>query len=341
MPTMREFVDATFQDEEEEKLATRDVGDSLTSPDGSSVVSLVRDIDEDIDTKVSEGIAPPGMKCEAKRLYSKEGSGYITDWVDEIPDKLMDPEYGYGGNWGEFALLLRTRLIQGQQRLHSVVIQSPLLKYALNKIFAGYPGFFVGNTTLEVESPFTVFVHRWDALVRACEGTYDLDTARHLRLLKTALEIELEETFTTIKDFKTHGGIEFEQLWTVFKPRILVFSNGEGTECAYKVMRTEYSVEDGKRYLFVHCCRIDFDGNMFGYALHVFAVPLYQGVCHFSDLNVYPLDCHPDRDALIRRLVERGRKFESYADVLYRAYDGMASDNTGISPKLRRVRDRC
>lgn len=62
------------------------------------------------------------------------------------------------------------------------------------------------------------FVHRWDEFLRAVDGDQNSDTARHLQLLRSALEPELQVAFNTICDFEAHGAIEFNQLWMIFNP---------------------------------------------------------------------------------------------------------------------------
>jgi hypothetical protein len=175
-----------------------------------------------------------GMKCEPKRLYPRYDSSRYVEWVDEIPDKVTDQAYGYSDAWKEYALLLRTNLEQGEHRLYSIIIQSPLLKSKLNLIFDDYPGFFIGENKLSIiEAPFTPFVHCWDAFTKSCDEKSE--TGKHMQLLRSALEPELQGSFSTIKEFQSHGMIRFDQLWMIFKPGSFVFSEHSGIERIYKL----------------------------------------------------------------------------------------------------------
>ncbi|PMD51470.1 uncharacterized protein K444DRAFT_707852 [Hyaloscypha bicolor E] len=183
-----------------------------------------------------------GMKCEPKRLYSRyDSSRYIIEWIDEIPDKVTDQAYGYGDAWKEYALLLRTNLEQGEHRLYSIIIQSPLLKSKLNLIFDDYPGFFIGeNKSSIIEAPFTPFVHCWDAFTKSCDEKSE--TGIHMQLLRSALEPELQGSFSTIKEFQSHGMIRFDQLWMIFKPGSFVFSEHSGIERIYKLAGLSFAM---------------------------------------------------------------------------------------------------
>lgn len=49
--------------------------------------------------------------------------------------------------------------------LHSVVVQSELVKESLGRVLEGYPGITTELERLEFGAPFECFVHRWDRLL--------------------------------------------------------------------------------------------------------------------------------------------------------------------------------
>lgn len=53
--------------------------------------------------------------------------------------------------------------------LHSIVIQSPLLKELLGVVLAGYPGVTVDLDRLEFSGRFEPLIHRWTELTAAIE----------------------------------------------------------------------------------------------------------------------------------------------------------------------------
>jgi hypothetical protein len=330
MPNLPDFVSATYEGNGVPSTVAEDERDVISAQKAVSTITLNRKPDTAAD---EPSPTKPGMKCEAKRLYEKDNPFGATEWVEEMLDCFLEQQHSAA--WAEFAILLRTQLVDGQQRLHSIVVQSPLLKAALKQVFAGYPGVSLGKSSWTAEAPFKPFVHRWDAFISACDAGDKIETTRrHLQLLRSALEPELQETFATISDFKSEGAIEFHQLWMIFNPGCVVFSAQSGAECAYKLLRTEKRVskEEKREFLALHCCYIDFDGKKLGHALHIQAIAEYQGSNTCAEIVVYPLEAHSDMLSIAQRLVERGRKFEALIGVVYRAYEGHATDFTARQP---------
>ena len=252
MPSIEDFVEAGL--EGVEPTQSLDGTEDIESTTKELVVAVVQDsTNEEYEFGRVMDVFEIGMKCESKRLYPKYDSSRYIEWVDEIPAKVMDPAYGYGDAWKEYALLLRTNLDQGEQRLQSIVIQSPLLKSKLNSIFDDYPDFFIGEDKSSIEAPFKPFVHCWDAFTKACDDKSE--TSKHMQLLRSALEPELQGSFLVIKEFQSHGMIRFDQLWMIFKPGSFVFSEYNGIERIFKLSRTE--IRKGTDYtskcFLLHC----------------------------------------------------------------------------------------
>lgn len=286
-------------------------------------------------------LAERGMKCEPKRLWEEKlPSGDEVNWVDKIPEMVsVAPQPAMDRNV-EYALLLRTQSKNGKSALHSIVVQSPLLKGALKDILQDYPGISLCKDPLIFESPFKPFVHRWDLLKTACEQNRETETGHHLELLKSALEPELEGVFSIIKDFATDGAIEFNQLWTVFAPGSTVISTKGKSDRGFNLIKTELfdSKEDGKTYFILQCFCIDWDGTRLGAALEHLAIREFEGNATPSDLTVYPLAHHPKKNLLVEKLTQRGKKFQEYAGTLNKTYDGVAVDRSGRRPVSYHVR---
>ncbi|KIW90878.1 uncharacterized protein Z519_08661 [Cladophialophora bantiana CBS 173.52] len=321
MPSIDDFVYGGLE-RGESSDSLDEVGSTIKEP-----VIVVDEVsaDGEYEPDPAADIFEAGMKCESKRLYPRHDGSLYVEWVDEIPARIMDQACGYGNAWKEYALLLRTNLEQGEQRIQSILIQSPLLKSKLNSIFQDYPGFFMDENKATIDAPFKPFVHCWDAFEGACQDQSQI--GKHMQLLRSALEPELQEAFAVIKDFQTHGMIRFDRLWMIFKPGSFIFSEHQGIERIYKLRRTELrkTPETSSVYFLLHCYSIDWDGKAFGHTLEVEGIKDFEGSRKFTDLGVFPLDSHPAKGAVIERLVERGRKFSSYTRVHYRAYNGPAT----------------
>lgn len=117
-----------------------------------------------------------GMSAAYKSLYSgKEDDQGRFQWQDTIPDDVLDPVED--AETQKLALLLRYVKVYSDPRktlgLHSVVVQSPLLKEALETILAGYPGVTVGLQRLEFSGKFEPLIHRFSRLEIAIDELKD------------------------------------------------------------------------------------------------------------------------------------------------------------------------
>jgi hypothetical protein len=297
---------------------------------------LAEPIIEDASGKESNDASEGGMKCEPKRLY-EEKSEFDDEikWVTEIPAHIKARNVEMMDNaTSEYALLLRTKFVNDKEKLHSILVQSPLIRAAIKDVLQDYPGVFTGKIPLIFEAPFKPFVHCWSEFEDACKRNADTETGRHLSLLRSTLASEIKDVFSTIRDFAEHGAIEFEQLWTIFPPNSLVVSMKEKTQCAFKVTKTEtyLSRKEGKQYFIIHCYYIDWDGSRYGRAPEYLVIPEFEGSATPSDLPTYPLDCHPQKNRIMTDLIESGKKFQALAGTFYKAYDGIAVDNNDDRP---------
>jgi hypothetical protein len=106
----------------------------------------------------------PGMKSGLKHFYSgKEDKKGRFQWQEEIPEDVGDP--AENEKTAKWALLVRNVKVYNDPRrvlsMHSIVVQSPLLKKLLAGVLKGYPGVTVGLNRLEFTGKFEPLIHRW------------------------------------------------------------------------------------------------------------------------------------------------------------------------------------
>ena len=141
------------------------------------------------DDKLVEKLDPAlvGMSVGLKHLYSgKEDRRGRFQWQTTIPEDVGKP--AEDAETQKWALIVRYvkvinhpctmgRYLRDQVYLdpskvlglHSIVIQSPLLKELLEEILAGYPGVTVGLERLEFSGKFEPLIHRWAKFTAAVE----------------------------------------------------------------------------------------------------------------------------------------------------------------------------
>ncbi|KAK6409050.1 hypothetical protein LTR95_018354, partial [Oleoguttula sp. CCFEE 5521] len=113
-----------------------------------------------------------GMTADSKVLYSgPEDKKGRFQWKDQPPKDLEKP--AEDAESLKHAILVRyVKTFMDPRRnlaLHSVVIQSPLLRDLLENVLKGYPGVSTELTRLEFSGKFEPLIHRWEQFTAAIE----------------------------------------------------------------------------------------------------------------------------------------------------------------------------
>jgi hypothetical protein len=114
-----------------------------------------------------------GSICDVKDLYQgKENCFCCITWSAEPQKKLPETTTDETGG---YAILVRKTEGHGdfgtEQKLHSIVIQSPLIRDVLEPILKAYPGITSKLSSLTIEAPFACFYHRWAELKAAFKAS--------------------------------------------------------------------------------------------------------------------------------------------------------------------------
>ena len=269
-----------------------------------------------------------GMSCVAKSLY--EGPSKCEcciNWVDKTTEEVEEAKAMTTNLHGDAAVLTRQRNGHGGEdpfMMHSVVIQSPLLKKTLQKVLKSYPGVSPELNDLSFDAPFVPLFHRWDELIEAGRNENSTETRKHIKVLREVLEPEFAKARNTLHECRVHGVIKFESLWVIFRPGELIYCTVDGQECIAKLREGSYvkSPLSGKLNFELQCEVVDFDGSMFGYGLEHIQLGQYRGTAHTKDLAAMPLDMLSSKLNVKARLVERGRKFEKLRGYNFKHYAG-------------------
>ncbi|KAJ3544960.1 hypothetical protein NM208_g2762 [Fusarium decemcellulare] len=217
----------------------------------------------------------------------------------------------------------------------SIKIQSPELKRCLAEVLSGYPRVDTAAPTVEFAPPFTPFLHRWERFLQAEAVTENERSKEHLRILQKALEIELEDPFQTLQEIRQTGYVTFPSVPVALVPGEILLTFKDGMMSA-GILQDAY-IE--KTYQGEYVCRVkvhvlDWNGSGFGYREQQWDLESFEGFRKVTDLPVFPLRAHPDRERIKKRLIERGRSFE---DLCSRRgvsnYNGLVIDDSGWEPK--------
>ena len=287
-----------------------------------------------------------GMSAGLKHLYSgKEDKRGRFQWQTEMPEDLGKPaEDAESEKW---AIIVRNVKVYNDPKkvlsLHSIVIQSPLLKDLLKEVLAGYPGVTVGLKRLEFSGRFEPLIHRWADLQAAIvklgleKENDSAERLKHAVLLQDLLGKEFKDAIDSSIDMKSQGVMTYEHLWTLFQPGSLVYSKQQGQDRIFRLHSSKYGQDrNGNPVFWLTCQYVDYDGTRFGTNKLNVCIALFEGTRPITNLPTLPLEFHSNKEELRAKLIERGGKVEGFAGCHYRAYNGVGwrYGNMGVKEKF-------
>ncbi|ENH69969.1 hypothetical protein FOC1_g10009476 [Fusarium oxysporum f. sp. cubense race 1] len=285
-----------------------------------------------------------GMAAETKDIYRKSSWDPWQEWTEE--------EIGVDGRSSQasakYALIVRREKEHGEidesvLSLHSITVQSPLLKKILGPVFKCYKGIKPNLKKLEFHAPFREFFYRWDEFTQADPRNDSADSSEecsHYKLLADIIHAEIKPRIEQASDLLNNGVISFDYVWTLFEPDIEVYTTVEGRDRLFRLSSSNYSKTPDGTVAYVLCARfIDTDGDTFGYTETTLNILPFENVKPILELEVIPARLCPHLDEVKDRLVQRGRVFESLKGIHHRTYSGMYSLSSTASgiPKQRHV----
>lgn len=290
-----------------------------------------------------------GMAVGCKELYSgkEDRKGRFT-WQTEIPKNLGKPaEDAESEKWA--IIVRRTRVYNDPKKvlsLHSIVVQSPLIRQILEKVLDGYPGVTAALKRLEFSGRFEPLVHRWPRLREAIahlnkrrdEGDTSVgELIEHAELLGDLLAEEFSEIMEAMGDMQENGVVTFQHMWTIFQPSDLVFTRTDGQDRVLRLLNSAYGIDRDQQPVFwLTCIYVDFDGQRFGTQKLNLKIPSFEGTKSVNSLPAFPLSFHDQHEQLQAKLTERGAKVEALAGSHFRNYNGIGwriNMQTGLKEK--------
>ncbi|KAG8626055.1 hypothetical protein KVT40_006456 [Elsinoe batatas] len=224
-------------------------------------------------------------------------------------------------------------------RLHSIMVQSPIIKKILESVFDGYRGVSMKLNTLKFQHPFREFVHRWDKLLQAAEETTDDTERKHIALLIDVLKPDIGPVFERIRDGISNGVITCDDLWFLFEPGAIVHTQKDNMDRAYLVEHTEFVVINGESLFQITCCYVDNDGETCGAAAARLLMASFEGAQPIKDIKIQPLDMRPDKEDIRSRLIDRGRNWQVLVGPHHKAYSGVYLRGTPDGKYVKEVVD--
>lgn len=272
--------------------------------------------------KVEEPIEV-GMTTMTKDLYREDDREPWQEWAPEdigINSKSTPDS-------AKFALIVRREKVPGDTdepvlALHSIKVQSPLIKKQLGPVFSGYRGINTNLKTLEFRAPFREFFYRWEKFEKASPGEENEVEKTHYKLLADIISAEIRPHIDQVLDLLRNHVISFDYVWALFEPGAEIYTEANGTGRLYLLDHGSYAENKGAKSYHLACRFVDTDGEAFGWKKAVLAINGFQDVKSILELDVIPSHLHPGMDAIRKRLTERGRDFEKLKGIHHKAYSG-------------------
>lgn len=265
-----------------------------------------------------------GMTMETKDLYRDDPR---SPWEEWSPDDIgINAQTTSASN--KFALVVRREKRNGDTEepvlaLHSISVQSPVIKTQLGPVFMDYHGINTNLKILTFNAPFHEFFYRWTEFLQARPSPAKDPDSTHYKLLFDAVAPEVKPHIDQAEDLLNNNVISFDYLWTLFPPGTELYSRVDEQDRFYLLVGSRYTEFCGMKMFSLTCRYVDTDGTEFGFATTNLTIGDFENVKPIADLNVLPSHLKPNREEIRKTLDARGRKFEQLKGFHCSSYDGL------------------
>ncbi|KAK6088878.1 AAA family ATPase [Seiridium cupressi] len=268
-----------------ETSAEQTNGDSKTE---SKTDSNTDSDDETKNTKPED----QSMKPEIKHLDKKYDDDGNKIYIER---KSRDDKDDKRDWWDLFALCeIRHFWEEGDFKCTQLHVNSPLLKQLLEDVVGDFPSEPIdASAEVEIDLPaYCLFFYRKELEKEGTKRLADNEEGQaHVKILLQYIDDSLEDEFKSYRRAITSEAtaINYEHLWTIFKPGTIVFLNFLGQPRAFKLLSFFYCTGDDAG-LGLPVEFVDYDGEMFGTRTTEFRIQKYSGTLRCEQLNVKPLE---------------------------------------------------
>jgi hypothetical protein len=147
----------------------------------------------------------------------------------------------------------------------------------------------------------------------------------HLNTLIEFLTTHYASTSEKLTALLKYNEITFELLPFFFRPNSVVYIvAADSEEPRYLTFNSgRMKANNNKNYFELNYRYLTHDGKCFREAMTITLIKEFHGVIKITLLGVYPLKYYADKESIIKKLTERGRKFISLNRTSYRIYEGL------------------
>ncbi|KAF3916627.1 Spastin [Dactylellina cionopaga] len=214
----------------------------------------------------------------------------------------------------------------GNHVQRSLEIKSKVVKEALDEMKIDYPGISFSSPDVKLNfplNPLWPYREQLNELSRK-EQEKNTELGQHLGTLMKFLTHEWAQLDKEFHYWTDVGLITYELLWTIFASNTLIYTTVYGQPRVFSLDSFNYlgSKCEGK-FARLSATYIDYDGTKFGEGSMNFDIKEFDGSKKIVELQVFPLDRHPEQKAVRERLIERGTKLVALQGYHCKKYNGL------------------
>ena len=268
-----------------------------------------------------------GLKCELKTFesrYNWKGEKVILSVGSR---KNLDAPNHVAPD----SALVLTRFYNKEKEVDytELEIRSPHLKKAFKEVVPEYKNFNVQTKSIILRDGVRYFFYYRTELQEYGRNLEDHTAIEHLMFALNYMYRTLESELDTYENFVevpfSLPSIDFVNLWMVFRPGDYYYTKVNEIERVTKIRHISQSKSFfGEFNWTIDGEIISYDGRHFGYASSPMTIQPYDGYRPLINLIAKPLNYHPDKNSIIERMVQRGKKYTSLHGIHHREYDGTA-----------------
>ncbi|GAO19237.1 hypothetical protein UVI_02060490 [Ustilaginoidea virens] len=286
------------------------------------------------------GDASFGLIPKIRAFYEVHGcEKESTGWVSEPPKELSS--FAAREHDGVAIKVFKARVEDKlaaygstTPKYFAVQVQNPALVDALKRILREKMGRHLdAEHRLEFFEPFTDLWFCRDEIANL--RTMEQERTRLMPYLQLLLNV-MNDMFSTLsyryKFIHATGFVDFHTAWTLFPRGCQVYTHEETSELVCKIRSVEYQPTNGVCYLVAEIEYLTFSGTGFVWVSATLRMAEFKGNMPITEMLFFPLQLHPQKDAVFSRLVARGKKMLNLQGVECRCYDGIALVSPGVSP---------
>ncbi|KAH8747580.1 hypothetical protein F5882DRAFT_491187 [Hyaloscypha sp. PMI_1271] len=219
----------------------------------------------------------------------------------------------------EYSLLLR-RIIDARDASPLRVqleVQSDTLRREFRALARALTSISLNRDPIVIPEPFQELHYCRENIEEAIKKASTKEIRRELQLLVDFQERYMSQTIETIRSFNESGTIDFEFLWSIFKPGkhvVIQNSSAAGAPIEWLALLKSFRVESsgGLRTWTVNVAHTGFNGQRFGLVQSNFSFPSFTETISITRLPVYPLEFCKHGAELRAAAITRGKLYERY-----------------------------